>query len=83
MKTVEEITKDIQGKNLSLLEIDDYMIEAGYESIMPIAEDEVAEAGLIWYPFEPFLNQINIWLEPSQPDRYIIVAIEHFSDVEG
>jgi hypothetical protein len=46
MKSIKEINKEISGKCFNLRDLDKYMVEAGYHSILPdadletIAEDE-------------------------------------------
>lgn len=66
---------------MDLEQIDAYMVDSGYESILPADEESISDSGLIWYPFEPFLNQINIWVE-VEAGKYRIVGVEHFSDIE-
>ena len=76
------IDKDISIKCLmptASFEIDDFMVESGYESILPVSISDINATGLIWYPFEPFLNQINIWVEMVD-GKYRIEEVELFSD---
>lgn len=80
-KAPDLLSKELVGKTLSLVDIDDYMVEAGYESILPADEDNINATGLIWYPFEPFLNQINIFVK-AEEDKYYIEDVEHFADCD-
>ena len=81
MKNVDKINVELSGRLVSLEQIDDYMVQAGYESILPVDEESIVNSGLIWYPFEPFLNQINIWVIVEN-SKYRVLRVEHFSEVE-
>lgn len=81
-KNLDTVKSELEGKVLSLWDIDNYMVESGYESILPADIDNINNTGLIWYPFEPFLNQINIWVE-CDGENYRIEAVEHFSDCDN
>ena len=81
-RDITQISSDIVGKTLSLIEIANYMEEAGYESIMPVDEMVLNETGLIWYPFEPFMSQINIWVDFIKEDKYLIQDVQLLTDVE-
>ena len=56
----------MKGKTLAIYEIDGYMVSAGYESILPTDDHEIHSTGLIWYPYDPFPNQINILVTPTR-----------------
>lgn len=81
MKNVDVINNELSGRLMTLNQIDSYMIQAGYDSILPADEASIVDSGLIWYPFEPFLNQINIWVKVEN-GKYLIMGVEHFADVE-
>lgn len=79
MKSLEELKSFLLGKKLDIFEIDEFMIDAGFESILPTDIELIANTGLIWYPFEPFLNQINIWVD-TVDGKFRVEAVELFSD---
>lgn len=66
----------MKGKTLDIYEIDDYMVSAGYESILPTDDHEIHSTGLIWYPYDPFPNQINILVTPISKNKYLIGGVE-------
>ena len=77
-KSGNVIKSEVVGKIMDLEEIDDYMVNAGYNSILPADEKLISNSGLIWYPFEPFLNQVNIWVS-SIGERYKIMDVTIFT----
>ena len=66
----------MKGKTLAIYEIDGYMVSAGYESILPTDDHEIHSTGLIWYPYDPFPNQINILVTPISKNKYLIGGVE-------
>ena len=66
----------MRGKTLDIYETDDYMVSAGYESILPTDDHEIHSTGLIWYPYDPFPNQINILVTPISKNKYLIGGVE-------
>jgi hypothetical protein len=75
MKDEKEISDALKGKILDIYEIDEYMVAAGYNSILPVDEKNIRETKIIWYPFEPFISQINLLIKVVG-DKYLIQHVE-------
>lgn len=75
IRNPDELNKHLKGRIFTVDEIDTYMEDSGFDSILPLSEDELKETELLFYSINTD-HQINIFVKPTAENKWFVTDVE-------